>query len=142
VEFFLGHREYLFKRVFKWMMIEFLHLAFLWWSCMGFLLGAGCHFCPGIPEMLPSDDVLFLQVDITVDMLERKEPPPHMEIPSNKRSWVAEKPPRKGPSLEKLIGMWKAAETAARQKKDAEVEAAQKVVMQAEIANFTNFIPV
>jgi len=109
---------------------------------MGFLLGAGCHFCPGIPEMLPSDDVLFLQVDITVDMLERKEPPPHMEIPSNKRSWVAEKPPRKGPSLEKLIGMWKAAETAARQKKDAEVEAAQKVVMQAEIANFTNFIPV
>jgi hypothetical protein len=38
--------------------------------------------------------------------------------------------------------MWKAAETAARRKKDAEVEAAQKVVMQAEIANFTNFIPV
>ncbi|CAM6030383.1 unnamed protein product [Sphagnum balticum] len=66
------------------------------------------------------------KVDITVDMLEKKEPPPHMEIPSNKRSWVAEKPPRKGPSLEKLIGMWKAAETAARQKKDAEVEAAQK----------------
>ncbi len=121
------------------MMIEFMCL--LYWCCRGFLL-AGGHFCPRIPEMLPSDDVLFLQVDITVDMLERKEPPPRMEIPSNKRSWVAEKPPRKGPSLEKLIGMWKAAETAARQKKDAEVEAAQKVVMQAEIANFTNFIPV
>jgi hypothetical protein len=77
-----------------------------------------------------------------METLERKESSPHMEIPLNKRSWVAEKPPRKGPSLEKLIGMWKAAETTARHKKDAEVEAAQKVIMQAEIANFTNFISV
>jgi hypothetical protein len=58
--------------------------------------------------------------------LDRKEV--ILEIPTNKRkSFVAEKPPRQGPSLERLLGVWKAAEREARRKKDAEVEAAQKV---------------
>lgn len=40
----------------------------------------------------------------------------------------AEKPTTKtGPSLEKLLGVWKASETEARRKKEAELEAAHKV---------------
>ncbi len=68
----------------------------------------------------------FWQVDTTEVFLDRKEV--IVEIPTNKRkSFVAEKPPRQGPSLERLLGVWKAAEREARRKKDAEVEAAQKV---------------
>lgn len=40
---------------------------------------------------------------------------------------VVERPATKGPSLERLLGAWKAAEEEARRKKEAEVEAAHKV---------------
>jgi hypothetical protein len=39
---------------------------------------------------------------------------------------VVERPATKGPSLERLLGAWKAAEEDARRKKEAEVEAAHK----------------
>lgn len=42
-------------------------------------------------------------------------------------SQVFERPATKGPSLERLLGAWKAAEEEARRKKEAEVEAAHKV---------------
>lgn len=44
-----------------------------------------------------------------------------------KLSPVVERPATKGPSLERLLGAWKAAEEEARRKKEAEVEAAHKV---------------
>lgn len=40
---------------------------------------------------------------------------------------MVERPATKGPSLERLLGAWKAAEEDARRKKEAEVEAAHKV---------------
>lgn len=44
---------------------------------------------------------------------------------------VEEKPSsKKGPSLEKLLSVWKAAETETRRKKEAELAAAHKVVNQ------------
>lgn len=91
--------------------------------------GTGLGFCSvhsSHAEMFMKWRCAFWQVDTAEVFLDRKEV--ILEIPTNKRkSFVAEKPPRQGPSLERLLGVWKAAEREARRKKDAEVEAAQKV---------------
>ncbi|CAK9201375.1 unnamed protein product [Sphagnum troendelagicum] len=79
-----------------------------------------------IPCLRPDTTKLISdKVDTAEVFLDKKEV--IVEIPTNKRkSFVAEKPPRQGPSLERLLGVWKAAEREAHRKKDAEVEAAQK----------------